>query len=52
MEATMELSNENIIHIKMHNTWEEIEEECKNCEKCKLYTSRTRVVFRNRQSKS
>ena len=29
----------------MYNSWEEIENECKNCQKCKLCTTRTNVVI-------
>ena len=28
----------------MYNNWEELEESCKKCNKCKLYKNRTNVV--------
>ncbi len=28
----------------MYNNWEELEEACKKCNKCKLYKNRTNVV--------
>lgn len=29
----------------MYNTWEELENECKKCKKCRLYSNRTNVVI-------
>lgn len=29
----------------MYNTWEELEEGIKNCQKCKLNTTRTNIVL-------
>lgn len=29
----------------MYNTWEELEEGIKNCQKCKLYGTRKNIVF-------
>ena len=29
----------------MYNNWEELEEKCQSCKKCKLYKMRTNVVF-------
>ena len=29
----------------MYQTWEELEEACKNCNKCKLYANRHNVVI-------
>lgn len=29
----------------MYNNWEELEEACKNCNKCKLCNNRTNVVI-------
>lgn len=29
----------------MYETWEELEDSIKNCQKCKLYTNRQNIVF-------
>ena len=29
----------------MYQTWEELEEACKNCNKCKLCNNRNNIVF-------
>ena len=29
----------------MYQTWEELEEACKNCNKCKLCNNRSNIVF-------
>lgn len=35
----------------MYNTWEELEEGIKNCQKCKLNTTRTNIVLGVRKQK-
>ena len=36
----------------MYDTWEELEESIKNCNKCKLCNNRTNIVFGCRRKES
>lgn len=35
----------------MYNTWEELENGIKECQKCKLYSTRKNIVFGTREQK-
>ena len=43
--GTEKVSHFEDVGVNMYNTWEELEEGIKECQKCKLHSTRKNIVF-------